>query len=399
MESEKATATVDAVAPTAPKVDPTQGDKVTGTAEPGSTVIIKDKDGNVLAEVPADENGNFEWIPDTKLPNGTELNVTSKDKDGNVSDPTKVVTDSVAPKAPKVDPSNGKTVSGTAEPGTTITIRDEDGNVIATAKVDDAGNWSAKLEPAQADGAKLSVTATDAAGNESKPTTVVVDANAPEAPTVNPTNGKKVTGTAEPGSTVKIKDKNGKVLGDVVAKEGGTWTSTPKTPPKGATTLRVTSTDGTGNESKPVRVTVDAKAPPAPPVAPTDGTKVTGSAEPGTTVIIRDGNGNEIGRGVAGDDGRFEITPSSPLAPGTKLYVTAVDAAGNVSPSTEVTVAKAPVHGGGQEETPKPTDPPKDGGLSNTGADVLLPVGGAALLLVMGWFLLAGKRRKENQDA
>ena len=62
-------------------------------------------------------------------------------------------------------------------------------------------------------------------------------------------------------------------------------------------------------------------------------------------------------------------------------------------------MAKAPVHGGGQEETPEPTDPPKDGGLSNTGADVLLPVGGAALLLVMGWFLLAGKRRKENQDA
>ncbi|MBM6608630.1 BapA prefix-like domain-containing protein, partial [Enterobacteriaceae bacterium RIT814] len=48
----------------------------------------------------------------------------------------------------------------------------------------------------------------------------------------------------------------------------------------------------------------------------TDGTTVTGSAEPGSTVTIRDANGNIIGRGQAGSDGKFSIGLDGPVNAG-----------------------------------------------------------------------------------
>ena len=56
-------------------------------------------------------------------------------------------------------------------------------------------------------GETISATSSDAEGNESESaTTTVVDATAPDAPTINEvdTNATEVNGTAEPNSTVTV---------------------------------------------------------------------------------------------------------------------------------------------------------------------------------------------------
>ncbi|MCO8068931.1 Ig-like domain-containing protein, partial [Acinetobacter schindleri] len=63
----------------------------------------------------------------------------------------------------------------TAEPGSTITVRDAAGNELATDTADEEGNFSVVLEPAVENGTEVEVTATDAAGNESDSVTAVAD--------------------------------------------------------------------------------------------------------------------------------------------------------------------------------------------------------------------------------
>ena len=60
-------------------------------------------------------------------------------------------------------------MSGTAEPGSTVTVKDKDGNVLGTAVTDEDGNYTVELEDPLNDGEVVDVTATDASGNESDP--------------------------------------------------------------------------------------------------------------------------------------------------------------------------------------------------------------------------------------
>ncbi|MBV7614535.1 Ig-like domain-containing protein, partial [Escherichia coli] len=111
---------------------------------------------------------------------------------------------------------DGTTVVGTAEPGSTIIVSDTEGNELATATADEEGNFSVVLEPAIEDGAEVEVTATDAAGNESDSVTAVADTatdtTAPEVPVIEGFDGTTVVGTAEPGSTIIVSDTEGNEL-------------------------------------------------------------------------------------------------------------------------------------------------------------------------------------------
>ncbi|WP_241576877.1 Ig-like domain-containing protein, partial [Rosenbergiella collisarenosi] len=83
--------------------------------------------------------------------------------------------------------------------------------------------------PAQTNGQTLSVTATDTAGNPSSvATTTAPDTTAPAAPTdvVVSHDGVTVTGKAEAGSTVAIKDADGNTLGSATVAADGSFTAT-----------------------------------------------------------------------------------------------------------------------------------------------------------------------------
>ncbi|AZV31394.1 Ig-like domain-containing protein [Cobetia sp. ICG0124] len=177
----------------------------------------------------------------------------------------------------------------------------------------------------------FSVTATDAAGNESAPSadfTLTVDTVAPDAPVLAETdgetaNGSTVNGSAEAGGTVEITDVDGVVLGTgTVADTDGNFSvelSRCLLSPKqdAGTELTATVTDAAGNESAAsaaltVPEDADVTAPNAPTIASAtddveadtgaladgDSTNdatptLTGSAEAGSTVTLTH-NGEEI---------------------------------------------------------------------------------------------------------
>ena len=257
-----ATTGADTEAPAKPVVNPVKaGDTaITGTAEAGSTVEVTLPDGSKVS-AKADQDGNFS-VPVSGLKEGDTVSVTATDDAGNTSNPTSVTvgkgTDTTAPSAPVVNPvkAGATAVTGTAEAGSTVEVTLPDGSKVS-AKADQAGNFSVPVSGLK-EGAAVSVTATDDAGNTSNPTSVTVgkgiDTTAPDAPVVNTDlTGKAGTRTpidviAEPGSKVELFDKDGNKIGEVTADETGHAVVVPTVNiPEGIVTAK--ATDLAGNVS------------------------------------------------------------------------------------------------------------------------------------------------------
>ncbi len=359
-KSEPATTVVtDTTAPSVPTVNPvTSEDKtITGKAEPGSTVTVTFPDGTTATGT-TDDNGNYVInIPANEdLKGGETLPVTATDKDGNKSDKaTTTVADTTAPTVPTVNPvtSEDKTITGKAEPGSTVTVTFPDGTT-ATGTADDNGNYVIDI-PSNEDlkgGETLPVTSTDKDGNKSDPaTTVVADTTAPTVPTVNPVTSedKTITGTAEPNSRVTVTFPDGNTASATTDADGNYVINIPANEDlKGGETLPVTATDKDGNQSDPATTTVtDTTAPEAPTVNPvtSDDTQITGKAEPNSTVTVTFPDGTTT-TGIADDDGNYviDIPANEDLKGGETLPVTATDKDGNTSEpaSTVVTDTTAP---------------------------------------------------------
>ncbi len=374
-KSDPATTTVaDTTAPTVPTVNPvTSEDKtITGTAEPNSRVTVTFPDGNT-ASATTDADGNYVInIPANEdLKGGETLPVTATDKDGNQSDPaTTTVTDTTAPEAPTVNPvtSDDTQITGKAEPNSTVTVTFPDGTT-ATGTADDNGNYVIDI-PSNEDlkgGETLPVTATDKDGNTSdKATTVVTDTTAPTAPTVNPVTSedKTITGTAEPNSTVTVTFPDGTTATGTADADGNYVIDIPSNEDlKGGETLPVTSTDKDGNESDPATTVVtDTTAPDAPTINPvtSDDTQITGKAEPNSTVTVTFPDGTTASA-TTDADGNYviNIPTGEELKGGDHIGVTATDADGNISPSTDGTVIdnSKPVDPNQPTEPTKPVDP------------------------------------------
>ncbi|MDL2193051.1 Ig-like domain-containing protein, partial [Cobetia sp. LC6] len=341
---------------------------LTGSAEAGSTVTIT-HNGEVVDSVTADTNGAWSYTPSTDLTDGEHVfSVTATDDADNESAPSGEFTltiDTTAPDAPVLSETDGTTVAGTGETGTTVEITNANDDVVGTAVVDAEGNFSVELSPEQEAGSTLTATATDAAGNESPASDTLVvpeaaDVTAPNTPTIasatddveavtgtlasgDSTNDATptLTGSAEAGSTVTI-THNGEEIGTTTADANGTWSFTPETDfADGEHVFSVTATDTAGNESAAsgeFTLTVDTAAPDAPVLSETDGTTVAGTGETGTTVEITNANDDVVGTAVVDAEGNFSVELSPEQEAGSTLTATATDAAGNESPASDTLV-------------------------------------------------------------
>uniref|UniRef100_UPI0025DCE6A4 Ig-like domain-containing protein n=1 Tax=uncultured Xanthomonas sp. TaxID=152831 RepID=UPI0025DCE6A4 len=336
--SPPATTTVDAVAPAAPVLQPSNGSEINGTAEAGATVTVTDGNGAVIGQAAVDASGNWSLVPASPLPDGTVITAVATDAAGNASPPATTTIDALAPAAPVLQPSDGSAIVGTAEAGATVTVTDGNGTVIGQTTADGAGNWSVTPGTALPDGTVVNVVATDAAGNVSPPASLTVDALAPAAPVLQPSNGTVIVGTAEAGATVTVTDGNGTLIGQTTADGAGNWSVTPGAALPDGTVVNAVATDATGNVSPPATTTVDALAPAAPVLQPSNGTAIVGTAEAGATVTVTDGNGNLIGQTTADGAGNWSVIPGAALPDGTVVNAVATDAAGNVSPPASTTV-------------------------------------------------------------
>lgn len=370
---------IDALPPTAPTVDPSDGLEITGTAEAGSTVSIDiNADGSVDGTAIANSAGRWSFRLFARLASGTLVRVTATDEDGNMSVATFAETDAEAPSAPTIQSltdnagsSQGAiasggltddpqpTLSGIAEANATISVYDN-GALIGTTTADAGGAWSFTPSQPLGDGAhSITATATDEAGNvgpSSIPQEVTVDTQPPGAPTVLPSDGQTISGVADPGSTISV-DTNGDGTADAstVADAGGLWSVTLSTQLPGGTVVSVTASDPAGNVSPATTATTDISLDTTPPPVPALGTVqdnvgpllgllVSGDvtndptpvfagngAEPGSILSFYD-NITLIGTATVDNSGNWSFAPLTPLAEGThSLTITATDANGNVS--------------------------------------------------------------------
>ncbi|MGS6322461.1 Ig-like domain-containing protein, partial [Enterobacter hormaechei] len=352
-------------APTNLQVSP-DGKTVTGTAEPGSTITLKDADGNTIGTGKVGSDGKFTIDLGTPLTNGEQITATATDPSGNTSQGGQVTApDLTAPDAPanlEVSP-DGKTVSGTAEPGSTVTLKDADGNTIGTGKAGSDGKFTIDLGTPLTNGEQITATATDPSGNTSPGVQVTApDSTAPAAPeivTVNDnvgteagplSNGQRTddarptfSGISEAGTVITFYD-NGKPIGTATADATGKWSFTPSTNlSEGNHAITTTATDAAGNQSglsQPINFTVDLTPPDMPEATlNSTGTQITGTAEPGSKIVITNNAGVQIGTATADSNGNYVADLNPAQVNGEIISVVASDAAGNQSSPALVNAA------------------------------------------------------------
>jgi len=366
---------------------------VNGSAEAGNLVLLYVND-ELAASVVADEQGN--WTAELPLAGDGEQVITAKVQDdaGRHSDETAPVTvtlDTTAPEQPgmvtaedntgaitgpiepgSVTDETQPTLSGSGEPGDTVSILDN-GEEVGTATVDENGQWEFTPEQPLEDGDhSISVVITDPAGNVSEPSEsldfvvdslpafVTIDAAIDQVGSITGdvvsggvTDDARPTlkGTANPGAVVIIKE--GPVAyGSVVADAEGNWSMRlPLVQADGEHLYTAEVQNATGGSAQAeFTLLVDTRVPDRPVIdavldnvgliqgpltsgAVTDDATPTlkgGDAEPNGVVRIYDGK-VEIGSTTADEFGEWSIELAE-LADGKHvLSVKAEDGAGNQS--------------------------------------------------------------------
>ncbi|MBG5791037.1 Ig-like domain-containing protein, partial [Pseudomonas aeruginosa] len=232
------------------------GSSISGQAEAGASVgIDTNGDGKPDLTVIADANGNFTAPLNPPLTNGQTVTVVVTDPAGNASPPAQVTAPDTTAPAPATDVQvapDGSSVTGKAEPGSTVGVdTDGDGQPDTTVVVGPGGSFEVPLNPPLTNGETVTVIVTDPAGNNSTPVTVEApDTTAPAPATdvqVAP-DGSSVTGNAEPGATVGVDtDGDGQPDTTVVVGPGGSF-EVPLNPPlTNGETVTVIVTDPAGN--------------------------------------------------------------------------------------------------------------------------------------------------------
>jgi len=383
---------IDTKSPAAPTFGAVVGTLLSGKAEAGAIVNILRNDAGVGTAIAA---ANGDWACTLSLVDGVyTLTATATDAAGNVSQPTQptsVTIDTAPPARPDItqvmddvvlntgsisaggltnDPS--PTISGTAKPGTVVTLR-SNSTVLGTATSSALGIWTITLGPLTDGPYALEATAKDAAENTSPPSvihSITVDTRAPLPPTISsisddlaPVKGPiaadvatndstpTVSGDAEPGSSVTLKSGSS-VIGTATADASGKWVLTLAPLSEGLHSLTATAADAAGNASGPSmesRILVDTLAPTPPTItgaldntSPVTGTiasgrstndttpTLNGMAESGTLVTLRRGS-TVLGTVNADAAGKWSYI-SVPLPDALyTITATATDAAGNES--------------------------------------------------------------------
>lgn len=363
-----------------------RGVVMTGTSEPGSTVMVTWGDTRLPAQSDPVTGRWSVRFDQSQIPaDGTRTaTVTATDAFGNsASDTRSLVIDTRVEPLTRVslgagaddivnqsEAQGGITITGTVEAGSTVMVSFGSGTAIPAHVVN--GTWTVDIPeadiPTGQTSAQLTVTATDANGNTRiHSETVAVDRqvinfgpspgqlagdgilNAREAAA-----GLVVSGTAEAGATIVIRVTGGSPV-ETTADRNGNWSTklTGTALPRGEmdTTLTVTATDRVGNSASYTQpLEIDTIAPGAPDLTgfTRDGRGltriVTGDADETYTFTSIDSAGNQttinsvrsvdevfgtqnVSFGSFGPSGFV----STPVPDGSYLVVNSTDTAGNDS--------------------------------------------------------------------
>ena len=327
-----------------PTIDPVAaGDTtISGTAEPDSTVTVTigneqpvtavaDAQGNWTAEVPevsqgetvtvvaeadgkdqgdvvgsgtTDSDGNYRIViaPDRVAPE-ENLNVTAIVTAGGQdyrSGATPVVvpadTQENQTETPSIDPVNAgdQTISGTAEPNANVVVT-VSGEEPVTVVANDQGDWTANV-PEVSEGETVTVVATVGDKEPSTPVSVIVSGISVSAPTAsitgNQRDGYPVAGRTTANADIEITNAQGEVVGSGTADGDGNYriviAPDQVAPEENLNVAAIVTAGGKDYRSgnTPITVPMEKTATPLIDPAIAGDETVSGTAEPGSSVIL-----------------------------------------------------------------------------------------------------------------
>lgn len=358
---------------------------ITGLSTAGAALTVTLQGLSQQTTVAA--NGTWSvTFPIGTLPGGGEysatVTATSTDAAGNVATSTQtfqvdtmtsvgfasaaVATDNIVNAA---EAAGGVVLSGTSQPGSSVSVAWNGTTLTTTAGFN--GAWSVNFPGTSIPGgtynSTATVTATDAAGNSASATrSVQVDTQISVAVAAGQVGGDDIisgtearsglalTGSAEPGASVAVTFEG--TTRTVTAGSNGTWSTTFSTAsiPAGSyqSTVLVRATDAAGNTATtthPVSVDTEVQSfarvnlsagsdAVLNKVEAAQGLTVTGTVEPGSTVIVSFGNAAPQNASVAANGAWTATIPARDIPAGESsvtLTATATDRVGNVAVLTE----------------------------------------------------------------
>ena len=345
---------------------------ITGDIKAGSkSVSIQIDNGTAkAATINADGSWSYDLLPSEITGSNLTITAAFTDKNGVVSRETRDIIIDAEATAPTFDSiaenntisdaekSEGMTITGTTEIGSTVAIS-IDGGIEALATVLD-GVWNYKIPSAQLKDAniKITATATDKAGNESIPVSTFL---APffgaiaEDGVINAeekASGVVITGDIKTGSkAVSIQIDSGTAK-PAILKSDGSWSYDLQPSDITGSNLSITATftDKYGvvsSETKDVIIDAEATAPTIDSIAEDgvispgeklDGVTITGTTEIGSTVVVAINGGKETLATVIDGVWNYKL-PAVQIKEGSlKITATATDKTGNESIPTEKSV-------------------------------------------------------------
>ena len=366
-------------------VESQDGVTLTGTAQAGARVEVTFGTGTHTATVDADGNWSVDFAMD-EVPVGelaAPVTAVATDAFGNTATATGQVdidtlvrdfsftgsTGGADGVINIVEATEGLTMTGTTEPGSSVSVTMNGFTHQATVEAD--GTWSVDFATSEIPGGEqtveMSATATDAAGNmETITRDVVVDRDAGvltinDAPiegddvvnAAEASDGVTITGTSNPGANVTV--TMGGVSHTVLTGPAGNWAAqfTPGEVPPGdyiadihASTVDpagnpLEATDQVGVDTRVDNLSIDVGS-----VGGGDGVinaverldgggmMITGTTEVGSTSVVVNLNGVDVVANVGPLGNWSAVFASTQVAEGTynsPATVTATDAAGNVA--------------------------------------------------------------------
>ncbi|MBC2002145.1 hypothetical protein HCA78_00095 [Listeria booriae] len=319
---------------TPPTVNPVTTDDtaVTGTGMKGALVKLTIAGIDYTGFV--DNNGNYS-IAILKQPAGTIITATESLNGITSSSSTATVQAGMAATTINALTTDSTVASGTAEPNSTVVIKNQAGTQLATGRVGSDGLYSLTIAK-QASGAVVTATATANGKTSSASTTVTRDGI--DATTLNPLTADSTvaSGTAEPNATIVIKNAAGTTIASGTVGSDGIYSITI---PKQAEGTVVTATATKDGKTSNATVTVT----PGQGIAATtlgaltnESTVASGTGEPNATIVIKAGS-TTIATGTIGSDGKYSLTIPKQAA---GVVVTATATKDGKTSNASVTVSK-----------------------------------------------------------
>ncbi|MEE1828430.1 Ig-like domain-containing protein [Streptomyces sp. BE20] len=362
--------------------EPVDGTAVTETrprisgdgAVAGATVEIREGD-TVICRTKVARGGGWSCRPDTALSGGAHSLTPVETTGGGLvlrGEPVRITVRSAPPAVPLLslpeftnDP--GLQLTGTGEPGSTVTITDQpaDGHAadaadLCSTAVRSDGGWSCLPVENLADGRhRLTPAAADLAGNRTagKAVTLVVDTVSPDRPVLTePSTGEtlrtarpRLAGKAEPEARVIVTARAGSeasteriVACGATAAIDGSWICTANRDlPDGDQWLVVTATDragnGTAGDAVAVRVEAAAVQPPTVPVpTATPTATVAPTAAPTGAATATPTVAPTVGSTAVPAGGPTTVPPQVPAVPAVPAVSPGAETSASASPSAAV---------------------------------------------------------------